>query len=71
MRYGSAMTNTILADAFGHHTWATLVLLDVCADLTEEQLATTVPGTYGSLIGTLATRSRPMPATSTCSRRAR
>jgi uncharacterized damage-inducible protein DinB len=47
------MTNTILADAFGHHTWATLVLLDVCADLTEEQLATTVPGTYGSLIGTL------------------
>ena len=47
------MTNTILADAFGHHTWATLVLLDVCAGLTEEQLATTVPGTYGSLIGTL------------------
>ena len=47
------MTNTILADAFGHHTWATLVLLDVCASLTEEQLATTVPGTYGSLIGTL------------------
>ena len=47
------MTNTILADAFGHHTWATLVLLDACAGLTEEQLATTVPGTYGSLIGTL------------------
>ena len=47
------MTNPILADAFGHHTWATLVLLDACAGLTEEQLATTVPGTYGSLIGTL------------------
>jgi uncharacterized damage-inducible protein DinB len=47
------MTNTILADAFGHHAWATLVLLDACAGLTEEQLATTVPGTYGSLIGTL------------------
>ena len=47
------MTNPILADAFGHHTWATLVLLDTCADLTDEQLATTVPGTYGSLIGTL------------------
>jgi uncharacterized damage-inducible protein DinB len=47
------MTNPILADAFGHHTWATLVLLDTCAGLTDEQLATTVPGTYGSLIGTL------------------
>ena len=47
------MTNTILADAFGHHTWATIVLLDACAGLTDEQLATTVPGTYGSLIGTL------------------
>jgi uncharacterized damage-inducible protein DinB len=47
------MTNSILADAFGHHTWATLVLLDACAGLTDEQLATTVPGTFGSLIGTL------------------
>ena len=47
------MTNTILADAFGHHTWATLVLLDACAGLTDEQLAATVPGTFGSLIGTL------------------
>ena len=47
------MTNTILADAFGHHAWATLVLLDACADLTDEQLEATVPGTYGSLIGTL------------------
>jgi uncharacterized damage-inducible protein DinB len=47
------MTDTFLADAFGHHTWATLVLLDACAGLTDEQLATTVPGTFGSLIGTL------------------
>ena len=47
------MTNSILADAFGHHTWATLTLLDACAGLTEEQLATTVPGTFGSIIGTL------------------
>jgi len=47
------MTNPILADAFGHHTWATLVLLDACASLSDEQLATTVPGTFGSLIGTL------------------
>jgi uncharacterized damage-inducible protein DinB len=47
------MTNSILADAFGHHTWATLTLLDACARLTDEQLATTVPGTFGSIIGTL------------------
>jgi uncharacterized damage-inducible protein DinB len=47
------MTNPILADAFGHHTWATLVLLDACAGLTDEQLATTVPGTFGSIIGIL------------------
>jgi uncharacterized damage-inducible protein DinB len=47
------MTNSILADAFGHHTWATLTLLDACAGLTDEQLATTVPGTFGSIIGTL------------------
>src|SRR5690349_17428973 len=47
------MTNPILADAFGHHTWATLTLLDACAGLTDEQLGTTVPGTFGSIIGTL------------------
>ena len=47
------MTNSILADAFGHHTWATLTLLDACAALSDEQLATTVPGTFGSIIGTL------------------
>ena len=47
------MTNSILADAFGHHTWATLTLLDACAGLTDEQLETTVPGTFGSIIGTL------------------
>jgi uncharacterized damage-inducible protein DinB len=47
------MSNTILADAFGHHTWATLTLLDACAGLSDEQLETTVPGTFGSLIGTL------------------
>ena len=41
------------ADAFAHHVWATIRLLDVCADLDDAQLATTVPGTYGSILDTL------------------
>lgn len=47
------MTRSILADAFGHHTWATIAIVDACSPLTEEQLATTVPGTYGSILDTL------------------
>lgn len=46
------MTRSLLADAFGHHVWATLKLLDSLADLTDEQLATSVPGTYGSILET-------------------
>jgi uncharacterized damage-inducible protein DinB len=42
-----------LSDAFGHHVWATLRLLDACDRLTPEQLATTVPGTYGSILDTM------------------
>ena len=47
------MQNSIVTDAFGHHVWASKLLLDACRPLTAEQLATTVPGTYGSLIDTL------------------
>jgi len=47
------MSRPILEDAFGHHVWATLRLMDACAALAPEQLATTVPGTYGSIIETL------------------
>jgi uncharacterized damage-inducible protein DinB len=47
------MSSPILADAFGHHVWATIRILDACAALDEAQLATTVPGTYGSIIDTL------------------
>lgn len=43
------MTQSLLADAFGHHVWATLTLLDSLADLTPEQMETFVPGTYGSI----------------------
>jgi uncharacterized damage-inducible protein DinB len=47
------MTRPILADGFTHHVWATVRLIDVCLALTPEQLATTVPGTYGSIIDTM------------------
>ena len=47
------MSRPILADAFDHHVWASLQVLDACAGLSDEQLATTVPGTYGTLIDTL------------------
>jgi len=42
----------VLEDAFGHHVWATLRVVDTCLDLTPEQLGIAVPGTYGSIIET-------------------
>jgi uncharacterized damage-inducible protein DinB len=47
------LVTSLLADAFGHHGWATLRVLDVCADLSPDQLGTSVPGTYGSILDTL------------------
>src|SRR5262245_55150110 len=47
------MTKTLLDDAFGHHVWATLQVLDVCAGLDPEQLEATSPGTYGTILDTL------------------
>ena len=47
------MPSPILADALGHHVWASIRVLDACATLDDAQLATTVPGTYGSIIETL------------------
>ena len=46
------MRASILEDAFGHHVWATLRVLDACLELSPEQLQTAVPGTYGSILGT-------------------
>lgn len=46
-------SNSVLAVAFDHHVWATLRLLDACADLDRAQLAATAPGVYGSVIETL------------------
>jgi uncharacterized damage-inducible protein DinB len=47
------MTSSLLGDAFAHHVWATEELIDACATLTPDQLDTAVPGTYGSILGTL------------------
>jgi uncharacterized damage-inducible protein DinB len=47
------MPRPLLADAFAHHVWATVRLLDTCLALPREQLATFVPGTYGTILETL------------------
>ena len=47
------MTTSLLAEGFGHHVWATVRLIDVCAGLSKEQLEGSVPGTYGSIIETM------------------
>jgi uncharacterized damage-inducible protein DinB len=47
------MKDGVLEDAFAHHAWATLQLMDACDALDPEQLGTTVPGTYGSIIDTM------------------
>jgi uncharacterized damage-inducible protein DinB len=44
---------SILQDAFRHHTWATLKVLDACSSLTDEQLTTSFPGLYGGTLETL------------------
>lgn len=47
------MDGSLLRDAFGHHVWATLRLLESCGSLEPEQLGTAVPGTYGSILATM------------------
>jgi len=42
-----------LAETLRHHAWATLRLLEACRALTPEQLAATMPGTFGSVPATL------------------
>jgi uncharacterized damage-inducible protein DinB len=39
-------------DAFNHHVWATLRLIELCGALTSEQLNDTCQGTYGSILET-------------------
>jgi uncharacterized damage-inducible protein DinB len=47
------MDSAWLRDAFDHHAWAQERLLDAVLALTPEQLETTVPGTYGSILDTV------------------
>jgi uncharacterized damage-inducible protein DinB len=47
------MTTSLLSDAFRHHIWATEVILETCAGLSEDQLNAPAPGTYGPIIETL------------------
>jgi uncharacterized damage-inducible protein DinB len=42
-----------LAEPLRHNAWATLRLLEASQALTPEQLAATVPGTFGSVLATL------------------
>ena len=42
-----------LTNFFNHHLWANLRLLERCVELSDEQLATTAVGTYGSIRDTL------------------
>ena len=47
------MTGLMLGDAFSHHVWATLRLIDTCRRLGADQLEATAKGTYGSIIDTM------------------
>jgi len=47
------VSGSLLGDAFAHHVWATLRLIDACLALSAEQLGTAVPGTYGSILETV------------------
>jgi uncharacterized damage-inducible protein DinB len=58
------MTTSLLSAAFAHHIWTTERLIDECAALTPEQLTTSGPGTYGSIIDTL--RHLAAPTADTC-----
>jgi uncharacterized damage-inducible protein DinB len=46
------MSKSLLTDAFDHHVWASLQVVDACLALSPEQLTTAVPGTYGSILDT-------------------
>ena len=45
--------NILLVEFFRHNLWSNLRLLDLCADLSDEQLRAEAPGTYGTVQDTL------------------
>lgn len=52
-RYSHEVTTSLLTDAFDHHVWATLKVIAACEALDAQQLETSVPGTYGTILDTL------------------
>ena len=44
--------NDALLEAFRHNSWATRHLLAACRGLSEEQLSTPAPGSYGGILAT-------------------
>lgn len=49
----SGTANAVLVDLFRHNSWANLRLLEACESLSDEQLDTALPGTYGTIRDTL------------------
>lgn len=47
------MAESLLKDAFAHHSWATVQLIDACLPLSPEQLGTPVTGTFGPVLETV------------------
>jgi len=47
------MSRSLLDDAFAHHVWATLRLIDACLALSPAQLDAAVPGTDRSILETM------------------
>ncbi|HEY4669530.1 MAG TPA: DinB family protein [Tepidiformaceae bacterium] len=47
------MSTSVMRDAFAHHTWATVRLIDACEGLEPELILRPIPGTYGSILTTL------------------
>jgi uncharacterized damage-inducible protein DinB len=47
------MDGALLRDAYAHHVWASLRLIDSCLILSPEQLETAPDGTYGSILDTV------------------
>ena len=47
------MSRSLLDDAFAHHVWATLRLIDACLALSPAQLDATVPATDRSILMTM------------------
>ena len=45
--------SSALIELFKHNQWANVVTLDVCSQLSDEQLDLVIPGTYGSIRSTL------------------